>query len=175
MVILPDDIKIEMQWKQVIYIKSNNYVVFEIIPMLTGKDVVIFPNRLNWSTKQNLFSCDERAEIIFLLERIAWKRDLRIVEMDVPPYVNKKIEVLQGMIESTEGYIRLTRENLFDTDSKLNKNQVKEIYCKLERKFAESAQGVVKIPREILINGSVIKEVCLPVLERNAKVKLLIV
>ena len=99
MVILPDDIQIEMQWKQVIYIKSNNYVVFEIIPMLTWKDVVIFPNRLNWSTKQNLFSCDERAEIIFLLERIAWKRDIRIVEMDVPPYVNKKIEVLKGMIE----------------------------------------------------------------------------
>lgn len=175
MVFLPDNIKIEMQWKQVAYARNNNYVVFEIIPMLNGKDVIIFPNLSNWSTKQNLFSCDERAEIIFLLERIAWKRDIRIAEMDVPPYVNEKIEVTQGMIESTEGYIRLTRENLFDTDSKLNKNQVKEIYCKLEKRFAESVQGMVKIPREALIKGSVIKEVCLPILEKNEKVEILIV
>lgn len=175
MIILPDNIKIEMQWKQVIYTRDNNYVLFEIVPMLEEKDIVIFPNLSNWSTKQNLFSCEERNEIIFLLERIAWKRDIRIVEMGIQPYVNKKIEVSQGMIELTDGYIRLTGENLFDADSKLNKNQVKEIYCNLEKKFAESVQGIVKIPKESLIKGSVIKEICLPMLEKNEKVKILIV
>lgn len=175
MIFLPDDIKIEMQWKQVTYIRNSNYAIFEIIPMMTGKDIVIFPNILSWSTNQKCFSCREREEMMFILERIAWKRDIRILEMDVPPYVNEKIEIKQGMIESTEGYIRLTKENLFDSDSKLNKNQVKEIYCKLEKRFAESVQGVVEIPKELLIRGSIIKEVCLPVLEKNEKVKILIV
>ena len=175
MVFLPDNIKIEMQWKQVAYIKGNNQIIFEIIPMMNGKDIVIFPNISSWSSKQNIFSCEEREEIIFLLERIAWKRDIAIIEMDVPPHVNKKIEINPGMIESTEGYTRLARENLFDADSKLNKNQVKEIYCKLERRFAESMQGVVRIPKESLIKGSIIKEFCLPILEKNEKVKISIV
>lgn len=175
MVVLPDGIKVEMQWKQVTYIRDNDSVTFEIIPMLAEKDIIIFPNLLNWQTKQELFSCEEREEIIFIIERIAWKRDIRILEMNVPPHVNKKIEVKQGMIESTEGYIRLTKENLFDVDSKLDKKQIKEIYCKLERKFAESAQGKVEIPKELLIKGSVAKEVCIPILERNKKVRIVIV
>ena len=75
-----------------------------------------------------MFSLDERNEIIFLLERIAWKRDIKIVEMDVLPHVNKDLEIKQGMIEKTTGYARLTNDNLFDVDSKLNKKQVKEIY-----------------------------------------------
>ncbi len=175
MVILPDGIKVEMQWKQVTYIKGDDYAIFEIVPMLDDRDIVIMPNLSNWLTKQERFSKDERNEIIFLLERIAWKRDIKIVEMDVFPHVNKKYEVNQGMIEATEGYIKLTRENLFDVDSKLNKNQVKEVYCKLEKKFAETSQGIVKIPKELLINGSVVKEVCIPAFERNEKVKLLII
>lgn len=72
MVVLPDGIKVEMQWKQVTYIRDNDSVTFEIIPMLAEKDIVIFPNLLNWQTKQELFSCDEREEIIFIIERIAW-------------------------------------------------------------------------------------------------------
>lgn len=175
MVLLPDNIKIEMQWKQVAYIKGNNYVIFEIIPMLTEKDIVIIPNLSSWSNKQNVFSCEEREEIIFLLERIAWKRDITIIEMDVPPCVNEKIKLNSGMLESTEGYIRLARENLFDVDSKLNKDQVKEIYCNLERRFAEAMQGIVIVPKESLIKGSIVKEFCLPILEKNEKVKISIV
>lgn len=85
------------------------------------------------------------------------------------------MEINQGMLESTEGYARLTEENLFDTNSKLNKEQVREIYCKLERRFAESAQGTVKIPKDLLIRGSVIAELTIPIFERNNKVKVLII
>ncbi|MCI9299000.1 MAG: hypothetical protein HFI10_16395 [Lachnospiraceae bacterium] len=42
MITLPDGAKIEMQWKQVIYIKGDNYIIFEIIPMLAEKDIVVF-------------------------------------------------------------------------------------------------------------------------------------
>lgn len=175
MIILPDGIKIEMQWKQVTYIRDNDYVVFEIIPMLTEKDIVIVPDLSNWLNKQKVFSGDERQEIIFLLERIAWKRDIRIAEMNISPCINKKIVINQGMLESTEGYIRLSKENLFDENSALNKSQVKTIYCKLEQMFAETAQGVVKVPKEMLMKGSIIKEISIPALEKNEKVHLSII
>lgn len=175
MIILPDGIKIEMQWKQVTYIRDNDYVVFEIIPMLTEKDIVIVPDLSNWLNKQKVFSGDERQEILFLLERIAWKRDIRIAEMDISPRVNRKIVISQGMLESTEGYIRLSKENLFDENSALNKSQVKTIYCKLEQKFAETAQGVVNVPKEMLMKGSIIKEISIPALEKNGKVHLSII
>lgn len=149
--------------------------LFEIISMLTERDIIIIPDLSNWTNNQDIFSSDERTEIIFLLERIAWKRDIKIVEMDVHPCVNKKIRINDGMIELTDGYMKLAKENLFDTDSKLNKDQVKEIYCKLEKRFAESAQGIVKIPREILIKGSIVNEITIPALKNNEKVKISII
>lgn len=172
MIILPDGTKIEMQWKQVTYIKDNDYVVFEIIPMLTEKDIIIIPDLTNWVNKQQVFSSDERQEIIFLLERTAWKRDIRIVEMDIEPYINKKIVINQGMIESTDGYAKLTKDNLFDPNSPLNKDQVKTIYCKLEERFAEAAQGIVKVPQKTLLEGSITKEISIPAFEKNDKVQL---
>lgn len=175
MIILPDGIKIEMQWKQVTYIKDNDYAVFEIIPMLTGQDIIMIPNLSNWINKQDVFSGDERQEIIFLLERIAWKRDIKITEMDISPFVNRKIKVHLGMLESTEGYRKITNENLFDVNSPLNKEQVKAIYCKLEEKFAEAAQGIVKVPKEVLVEGSIVKEISVPALIKNTKVQLSII
>ena len=175
MIILPDGIKIEMQWKQVTYIKGNDYIVFEIIPMITEKDIIMIPNASSWSAKQDIFSIDERNEIIFLLERIAWKRDIKIVEMDILPYVNRNLEIMPGMLEATTGYMRLTNENLFDVDSQLDKKQVKEVYCKLERRFAELAQGTVEIPKELLLKGSVMNEISIPVLEKNERVKVRII
>ena len=172
MVILPDGATFEMQWKQAIYTKGDNYVALEIVPMLTGKDIVIFPNCSNWKTEQNVFSEDERKEIMFLLERITWKRDLRILELDVRPYINEKPKIKQGMIELTQGYARLVKENLFDADNSLSKEQVKEIYCKLEKKFAESARGKVEIPKELLIKGSVIREYVMPIFENNKNIQI---
>lgn len=175
MIILPNGNKFEMQWKQVTYIRDNDFVVFEIIPMLTEKDIVMFPNLSNWLNKQEVFSSDERQEIIFLLERIAWKRDIKIVELDILPHVNRKIVINQGMIESTEGYIKLAKENLFDVNTVLSKDQVKEIYCKLEEKFAKATQGIVKIPKEVLLEGSIFKEISIPALEKNEQVQLSII
>lgn len=101
--------------------------------MLTQKDIVVFPDLRNWETEQDVFTVEERAKIFFLLERIAWKRNMHIAEMDVAPYVNRKLEFRQGMLELTQGYAMLTKENLFDADSKLSKEQVKLVYCKLEK------------------------------------------
>lgn len=175
MINLPDGTKFEMQWKQVTCIRENDYAIFEIIPMLNEKDIIIVPNSARWSDGQEVFSNDDRMEMIFLLERIAWKRDVKVVEMDIPPHVNKKFEITSGMFEATEGYKKLTKDNLFDPDSMLNKSQVKEIYCKLEKRFAEAVQGSVKIPRELLIKGSVMNEISLPAFEGNKNAQVLMI
>ena len=110
MVNLPDGSKFEMQWKQVTYIKENDCAIFEIIPMLNEKDIIIVPNSARWSDGQEVFSNDDRMEMIFMIERIAWKRDVKVVEMDIAPHVNKKLEITPGMFEATEGYKKLTKD-----------------------------------------------------------------
>lgn len=175
MVVLPDGIAFEMQWKKVKYIKKNNFMTFQIVPMIKDADIVILPTKKNWKTIENTFSQDERWEIIFLLERIKWKRDIKVREVDIMPYVNKDIDIMQGTIESTTGYKALSNENLFDVHSQLNKMQVREIYLKLEERFAMAAQGIVTIPKETLIIGSVQKEYVIPILKKNPNVNLRVI
>ena len=74
------------------------------------------------------------------------------------------------MIESTKGYDILTRENLFDVDSKLNKEQVKSVYCELEEKFAKMSKGTVVISKNNLIKGSVQYDITIPAFEKNSDV-----
>ena len=90
MVILPDGTAIVMSWKQVKYINHDKFIVFQIIPMNKGKDIIIFPCKEKWKDITNVFSLDERTEIIFLLEHIEWKRDISIIEMNIEPYLNKE-------------------------------------------------------------------------------------
>jgi len=44
MVTMPDGAQFEMQWKQVKYMNGGHSVVFEIVPMFQGKDIIILPN-----------------------------------------------------------------------------------------------------------------------------------
>ena len=61
---------------------------------------------------------------------------------------------------------------LFDPTSPLNKEQVKEMFCILEKRFAENTIGDVKILKGSIIAGSVMSEISIPALERNTKVNL---
>lgn len=172
MVTMPDGAKFEMQWKQVKYINGGHSAVFEIVPMYRGKDIIIFPSAQLLTEAQNVFSDQERLEIIFLLERIAWKRDIRVVEANMEPDVDINNAPVSGSIESTPGYQEMTAKNLFDPQIPLSKSEVKEIYCILEKRFAESASGVVTIPKNMILQGSVLAEISIPVLKANKSVHL---
>lgn len=175
MIVLPDGAKFEMTWKTVKYVNHGDFIVFQIIPMLNDKDIVLLPDSSEWEKINNKFSFEERQEIIFLLERVNWKRDIKVVELQIEANLNKDIVAEGGTLEKTSGYIKLSNENLFDIDSSLNQQQVKDIYIALERRYAEAISGVVEIPKEILIQGSVMNEVTLPILERSNNVTLKIV
>ena len=172
MVTMPDGAQFEMQWKHVKYMNGGHSVVFEIVPMFQGKDIIILPNTQLWSESQNIFSEQERLEIIFLLERIAWKRDIRVAEANVTPDIGSNASSVSGSIESTPGYQEMTAKNLFDPQSPLSKSEVKEIYCILEKRFAEGASGVVTIPKSVILQGSVLAEVSIPALKENKSVVL---
>lgn len=172
MVTMPDGAKFDMQWKQVKYMNGEHNIVFEIIPMFRGSDLVIFPDTGRWAEVLNVFSDQERQEIIFLLERIGWKRDLHVVEANVAPIVDMDFDVVSGSIESTTGYQTLSADNLFDPQSPLSKSEVKEIYCTLEKRFAQSASGLVTIPRDVILRGSVFEEISIPMLKKNKNVTL---
>ena len=47
MIILPDEAKIEMTWKEVRYTNHQHYLIFQIIPMLEQEDLILMPGR-NW-------------------------------------------------------------------------------------------------------------------------------
>lgn len=175
MVTMPDGVQFEMQWKQVKYINGGHSVVFEIVPMFQGKDIIIFPSAQLWTEAQNVFSDQERLEIIFLLERIAWKRDIRVLEANVEPDVDINNIPVSGSIESTSGYQEMAAKNLFDPQSPLSKSEVKDIYCILEKRFAEGASGVVTIPKNVILQGSILAEVSIPTLKKNKSVRLSVV
>ncbi len=170
MVTMPDGAQFEMHWKQVKYINGGHSVIFEIVPMFQGKDFIIFPRAQLWTEAQNVFSDQERLEIIFLLERIAWKRDIRVVEANVTPDIDSKSGPVSGSIESTPGYQEMASKNLFDPQSSLSKSEVKEIYCILEKRFAEGASGKVTIPKNVILQGSVLEKVSIPALKVNKNV-----
>jgi hypothetical protein len=174
MVTMPDGAQFEMQWKQVEYMNGGHSVVFEIVPMYQGKDIIIFPSAQLWTESQNVFSDQERMEIIFLLERIAWKRDIRVAEANITPDIDSNDGAVTGSIESTPGYQEMAAKNLFDPQSPLSKSEVKEIYCILEKRFAECASGIVTIPKDVILKGSVLEKVSIPALKanRNAVLKL---
>lgn len=148
MVTLPDGIKIDMRWKSVSYIKNDLKLCFSIEPMMNCEAIVYFPSEQKWKTIENEFS-EERLEIIFLLERIVWKRKIKVVIMDIiPEILNLQHDiVLTGSMESTQAGRKIEVENIFDPESSLTMEQVHELYISLEKKFAENVEGVVAITR----------------------------
>ncbi len=174
MVILPDGIKIEMRWKSVFYIKNDKILYFSVEPMMSCEAIVYFPTEANWSTVENDFSKQERLEIIFLLERIAWKRKIKIVEVDISPRIIKSIgeTILLGSMESTKAGRKIEEDNLFDPESPLTIEQANNIYVSLECKFAEQVQGIVTVYRENSIKNSVFDKIVLPILKENNKISL---
>jgi len=175
MVTMPDGAQFEMQWKQVKYMNGGHSAAFEIVPMKEGKDIVIMPSAKLWREAQSAFSDQERLEIIVLLECIAWKRDIRVVEAEIEPDIDSNAGAVNGSLESTRGFREMAAMNLFDPQSPLSKEQAKEIYCILEKRFAEGASGVVTIPKDFILHGSILSEISIPALEKNPNVQLSLV
>lgn len=175
MVLLPDGAKFEMAWRHIKYMNHGNYIIFQIIPKYSNKDIIIIPNMENWKIISSIFSFKEREKLIFLLERINWKRNIKIIELDILPQIDQENKTASGSLECAEAYILLTEENLFDNNSKLEKEQVKSLYLAIEKRFAENIQGTVNILNDLLLDHSVMKEFVIPILNKNENASINIV
>lgn len=76
---------------------------------------------MNCEAIENEFSKEERLEIIFLLERIAWK----VLVTDVLSRLlnNEEKMIISGSLESTQAGRKIENDNIFDPDSPLSKNK----------------------------------------------------
>ncbi|RUT37714.1 hypothetical protein EJP82_27805 [Paenibacillus anaericanus] len=173
MIKLPDGMQIDMRWKTVSFTKGNNKLVLDIEPMMNCEDIVYFPSENEWRKIKCIFSNEERLEIIFLLERINWKRNIKIFISEISPRLLSKDDLIitEGTLESTIGGREIEEKQLFDPDSPLNSEQVHELYCKLEKKFANQVNGEVIISRNKVIPGSVFEEVSMKTLMSSSKVE----
>lgn len=169
MFVLPDGAAFVMQWKQVVYKNHGENISFQIIPMMKGPDLVIFPNVNRWKSVEHIFSMDERNEIIFYLEGLKWKRKLKVIESEADPILRDGLPVTTGMLEMTKGYLEIAAMDLFDPQVDLTEAQVKEIYLKVERKYANAVVGNITVPQSIVIPGSVLEQVVIPELQKNPR------
>jgi hypothetical protein len=177
MVTMPDGVQLEMKWKYASYIQGDIKLIFSIIPMLYGKDILVVPNKEQWVKISHLIDLAERDEIIFLLERIAWNRLFRIAEMNVTPILLNKddIYITDGSLESTQAGVKIESLNLFDPNQSITKDQAKQLYVHLEEKFANQASGKVEIYRSLVLNDSVLEKITLPILRSNPNIQLSII
>lgn len=175
MVILPDGAKFDMKWKSVSYIRDGVQLIFEIIPMYDQADIVLIPSEYAWGDYTDIYSLQEREDIIYLLDKINWRREINLLEVDMYPTFCREGEYIPppGTLEWTFAGMELERLNLFDPDQTLREQKGKDLYLMLESKFAQMAVGDVVIPRCCVIEGSVLERLTVPILEDNAQVNLI--
>ena len=109
MVIMPDGAKFKNELKYITYVNHVKQHPFSIVPMYNGPDIVCSPNMENWEKRRRFLSLEEREEIIFLLEHLNWKRNLKIVE-ERTSAEKRKAFVQKGSLETTNAYAALARK-----------------------------------------------------------------
>jgi hypothetical protein len=171
MIVMPDGAKLDMRWKSISYIVGDQKLVFPIVPMYDSPDVVCIPNKDRFSNANEL---ERRDELIFLIQTTAWKRELKFLEINQNPIIMEKEDSLtdKGSLEMTNAGQSLENEYLFDPQSPLTKEQVKELYLDLEKRFAEAALGDIEIIKNGYLQGSVMERITIPVLQNNMNVNI---
>lgn len=168
---MPDGTKLDMRWKSIGYTVGDQKLVFPIVPMYDSPDVVCVPKKDKFS---NAIEQGWRDELIVLIQTIAWKRELKFLEVNQNPIIMREEDSLndKGSLEMTEAGQKLENAYLFEPQSPLTKAQVKELYLDLEKKFAETVSGDVEIIKNGYLRGSVMEKITIPILENNMKVNI---
>lgn len=161
---------IAMGWKFVSYVSFGKKYVFSIEPMMNGGDIVYYPT-----------NDSSAAKMIEKIKSIPWNRDLIYQPCDTKLVCMNKNdpEFLRGSLESTKGGIEFTQKYLFDPvvgektigpGCSIDKEHVHEMWCTLEKKFAEQVTGAVTIYASSYTKGSVFELVTIPALKANPNV-----
>lgn len=170
-------INIYMGWKHINYIYGEEKLVFKNEPMIGEADIIYIPNDEIWNSSTIEWVKGNKDKILRDIKSIDWNRDIKFNEMDIDLMCismdNDDIE--KGTIESTEAAKEFQNLNLFDPDKKVDKKQAHELWCVLEKRFAQGVQGKVTIYANSIIENSVFNKITIAALLENDKVMLNIV
>ena len=125
----------------------------------------------------SIWASENRDDILSAIKSIDWNRDIIFNEcdMDLNCMSIDKNEIEEGTMESTEAAKEFHSLYLFDPDKKVEKEQAHELWCTLEKRFAEQAEGKVTIYANSIIENSVFNKITIATLLKNEKVVLNIV
>lgn len=162
---------IEMGWKSLIFISDNDKIIFVIEPMIDEPDIIYIPEPAQWNNSTSRIS-EKRNEILSIINSIEWNRDFIFKEC------NSTLMVLSvnedrfetGTLEATKGAKELLQLSLFDPCKTVEKEHAHELWCVLEKKFAEDIKGKVTISANNIIENSVFNKITIPTLLENDNV-----
>lgn len=170
-------ISLRMGWKYLSYIHGDEKIVFNIEPMVGEPDIIYIPKIEIWKESSTKWASENRNEILNAIKSIDWNRDLIFSECDIELkcILISQDEFEEGTIESTETAKEFQSLYLFDPDKKVEKEQAHELWCTLEKRFAEDVEGRVTIYAKSTIENSVFNKITIPMLLENKNVILHII
>lgn len=152
-----------MGWKYISYIENGEKYIFHIEPMYANDDIVYLP--------MNKEHCKRAIDAI---QSIQWNRKLvyKDANYEIKNVNRNAYEVEDGSLESTQAGKEFLALNMFEPGFEMIPEKVHELWCILEQRFAESAEGKVTIYAHSIVEGSVFEIVSIPALMQNEKVTL---
>lgn len=153
----------KMGWRFLSFVKGPNKLVFYIEPMIDKPDILYLP--------QNNLSYYDKDEMRELISSIEWNRNIILQDDDVDLICisPEELEFQEGTLEATEAGREFLAMDLFNPDKKVSKEQAHELWCILEKRFAESVEGNVQIHATSIIENSVFNKIVIPALLNNDK------
>ncbi|MBU3112724.1 hypothetical protein [Clostridium lacusfryxellense] len=171
------DKKAIMGWRFIKYTDGNKAIMFVIEPMVGVPDLVYLPDEESWKNYAPNWAKNNYSEIISYIKLIPWNRKLQwniTPTCSIPDYNDNSDAAAPGSLESTSGGRQMENENLFKPGGVINHQQAHVIWERLETRFAQQAQGEVKLFVNDIIPKSVFAEVSLPALKDNPNIQLVI-
>jgi hypothetical protein len=164
-----------MGWRYIAYKEGKIAFGLPIEPMICGADIVDVPTDAAWSQIEHVNSLSKK-QVMRNLQSIPWNRALTWQETDNASglSVNATLElVIPGSLEATSGGQFLESLRLFEPGDRPPFEQVRELWLKAERKFAEEARGEVTLFADQQgVPQSVFREITLVTLKNNPHVTL---
>lgn len=163
---------IEMGWKSLIFVNDNEKIIFVIEPMVDEPDIIYIPEPGQWKLNSTSRIAEKRNEILDIINSIEWNRDFIFKECNSALMVLSVNEdrVDTGTLEATKGAKELLELSLFDPGKTVEKEHAHELWCVLEKKFAQNIKGKVTITANTIIENSVFNKITIPTLLENDNV-----
>ncbi|MGV8981320.1 hypothetical protein [Clostridium sp.] len=167
--------KANMGWRYVRYNEKEKAILLIIEPLVGRPDIVYVPDESTWINSSPKWAKQHYSEIIGYLKSLHWNRELEWRVTSSSTVMEKNVSddfAVPGSLESTPGGREFEKENLFKPESPLKSDEVHNLWCTLETRFAEQASGIVRIFANDIIPDSVFSVISLPILKQNPNVTL---